>query len=167
MQSLNLKYVNESYDANGILTEYSLNIPERFNFGFDIVDEMARLEPQKTALIWCNDKGEERIFSFADIKKYSNKTANFLRQVGIKKGDIVMLVLKRHYQFWFSMIALHKMGAIALPATAQLTTKDLQYRFNFARVKAIICTAEGDVSDYVDEAQKNSPTLELKIIARG
>lgn len=167
MQGLNLKYVNEKYDENGILTEYSLNVPEHFNFGFDIVDEMARLEPQKTAMVWCNDKGEERVFTFADIKKYSNRTANFLKKVGIKKGDLVMLILKRHYEFWFSIIALHKLGAIAIPATAQLTAKDLEYRFNFAGVKAIICTADGQVSDYVDAAQKNSPTLELKIMARG
>lgn len=167
MQGLNLKYVNEKYDENGVLTEYSLNIPENFNFGFDIVDEMARLEPQKTAMVWCDPKGEERTFTFADMKKYSNKTANFLMKAGIKKGDIVMLVLKRHYEFWFSIIALHKMGAVAIPATAQLTTKDLEYRFNFAGVKSIICTADGEVSDYVDEAQKNSPTLELKVIARG
>jgi acetyl-CoA synthetase len=167
MQGLNLKYVNEKYDENGVLTEYSLNIPDNFNFGFDIVDEMARLEPEKTAMVWCNEQGEERVFSFADIKKYSNKTANFLKKAGIKKGDIVMLVLKRHYEFWFSIIALHKIGAVALPATAQLTAKDLEYRFNFAGVKGIICTAEGEVSDYVDAAQKNCPSLELKVIARG
>ncbi|HHX94948.1 MAG TPA: AMP-binding protein, partial [Clostridia bacterium] len=137
MQGLNLKYVNEKYDENGVLTEYSLNIPDNFNFGFDIVDEMARLEPEKTAMVWCNEQGEERVFSFADIKKYSNKTANFLKKAGIKKGDIVMLVLKRHYEFWFSIIALHKIGAVALPATAQLTAKDLEYRFNFAGVKGI------------------------------
>lgn len=167
MQDINLKYVNEKYDAKGVLTEYSLNIPEHFNFGFDVVDEMARLEPQKTAMVWCNQKGEEHIFSFADIKRSSNKTANFLKKAGIKKGDIVMLVLKRHYEFWFSMVALHKIGAIAIPATAMLTTKDLEYRFNFTGVKAIICTADGEVSDYVDEAQKKSPTLVLKIMARG
>jgi acetyl-CoA synthetase len=167
MQGLNLKYVNEKYDKNGVLSEFSLNIPERFNFGFDIVDEMARLEPQKTAMVWCNQKGEEHYFTFADIKKYSNKTANFLKKAGIKKGDIVMLVLKRHYEFWFAIVALHKIGAIAIPATALLTTKDLEYRFNFASVKGIICTADGEVSDFVDEAQKNSPSLELKILARG
>ncbi len=167
MQGLNLKYVNEKYDEKDVLAEYSLNIPEHFNFGFDIVDEMARLEPQKTAMVWCNPQGEERFFTFADMKKYSNKTANFLARAGIKKGDLVMLVLKRHYEFWFSMIALHKMGAIAIPATALLTAKDLEYRFNFAGIKGIICTADGEVSDYVEEAQRNSPTLELKIIARG
>lgn len=167
MQGLNLKYVNEKYDENGVLSEFSLNIPENFNFGFDIVDEMARLEPQKTAMVWCDQKGEERFFTFADIKKYTNKTANFLKKAGIKKGDIVMLVLKRHYEFWFSIVALHKIGAIAIPATAMLTTKDLEYRFNVAGVKGIICTADGELTNYVDEAQKNSPTLELKVIARG
>lgn len=167
MLGLNLKYVNEKYDARGILTEFSLNIPERFNFAFDVVDELARLEPQKTAMVWCNQKGEERVFTFADMKYYSNKTANFLVKAGVKKGDIVMLVLKRHYEFWFSILALHKIGAIAIPATALLTAKDLEYRFNFAKVKGIICTADGEVSDYVDEAQKTCPSLTLKVLARG
>lgn len=167
MLGINLKYVNEKYDENGILTDYSLNIPENFNFGFDIVDEIARLEPNKTALVWCNQKGEERFFSFNDVKKYSNKAANFFKKAGIKKGDIVMLILKRHYEFWFAITALHKIGAIAIPATALLTVKDLDYRFNFTGIKGVICTADGEISDYVDEAQKNSPSVQLKIIARG
>lgn len=167
MQGLNLRYVNEEYDQNGVLTKFSLNIPDDYNFAYDIVDEMARLEPNKTAMVWCNTKGEERVFTFADMKRYSDKTANFFKSLGIKKGDMVMLVLKRHYEFWFSILALHKIGAIAIPATVQLTAHDFQYRFNLASVKAIVCTAEGETADSVDEAQKTSPSLKIKIIARG
>ena len=167
MQGLNLKYVNETYDKNGTLTKFSLNVPEDFNFAFDIVDEMARLEPNKTAMVWCNPQGEEKIFTFGDMKRYSDKTANFLRGLGIRKGDMVMLILKRHYEFWFSILALHKLGAVTIPATALLTTKDLAYRFNAAGVKAVICTADGDVASYVDEAAQESPSLQYRIIARG
>lgn len=167
MQGLNLKYVNETYDDNGCLKTFSLNIPENFNFGYDIVDEMARLEPNKTAMVWVGADGEEKIFTFADIKKYSDKTANFLRGLGIGKGDMVMLILKRHYEFWFSIVALHKLGAVTIPATALLTEKDLVYRFNTANIKAVICTADGEVADHVDRAAKKSPSLKYRIVAHG
>ena len=167
MQGLNLQYVNEQYDANGTLVKYSLNVPDDFNFGYDIVDEMARLEPDKRAMVWCNPAGEEHVFTFADIKRYSDKTANVLRGLGIRKGDMVMLILRRHYEFWFSIVALHKIGAVVIPATNLLTTKDLAYRFNAAGVKAIICTSDGQVSDYVDEAQKESPSLKVKVLVQG
>jgi acetyl-CoA synthetase len=167
MQGLHLKYVNETYDENGILKTFSLNVPADFNFGYDVVDEMARLEPNKTAMIWCDEKGAERIFTFADLKKYSDQTANFFKSLGIGKGDMVMLILKRHYEFWFSIVALHKLGAVAIPATHLLTTKDLIYRFNAAGVKAIVCTAMGEVADFVDEAQAECPSVSVKIIAQG
>jgi acetyl-CoA synthetase len=167
MQGLNLKYVNETYDEKGCLKTFSLNIPEDFNFGYDIVDEMARLEPNKTAMIWVSPKDEKKVFTFGDMKYYTDKTANFLRGLGIRKGDMVMLVLKRHYEFWFSIVALHKIGAVVIPATALLTEKDFTYRFNAAGVKAIICTADGEVADYVDAAAEKSPSLKYKIIARG
>lgn len=167
MQNLNLKYVNEEYDKNGVLTKFSLNVPDDFNFSYDIVDEMARLEPNKTCMVWCNEFGEEKVFSFADMKKYSDKTANYFKSLGIKKGDLVMLVLKRHYEFWFSIVALHKLGAVTIPGTALLTTKDFEYRFNMAGIKAIVCTGEGEVCDFVDEAQKTSPSLTVKVVARG
>ena len=167
MQGIHLKYVNETYDENGTLKTFSLNVPEHFNFAYDVVDEMARLEPQKTAMVWCNETGEERIFTFGDMKRYSDKTANFFRAAGIGKGDLVMLILKRHYEFWFSILALHKLGAVAVPGTCLLTTKDLEYRFQAAGIKAVVCTADGEVSDYVDEAQQESPELRTKIMARG
>ncbi|HYH04039.1 MAG TPA: AMP-binding protein, partial [Bacillota bacterium] len=121
MLGLHLKYVNETYDEKGILKTFSLNVPDDFNFGYDVVDEMARLEPNKTAMVWCDESGAEKSFSFAEIKKYSDKAANFFKSLGIGKGDMVMLILKRHYEFWFSIVALHKLGAVAIPATHLLT----------------------------------------------
>ena len=167
MQGLNLKYVNEGYDEKGILNKYSLNIPEDFNFAYDIVDEMARLEPNKRAMQWCNPEGEERVFTFAEIKKYSDKTANMLVKAGVKKGDMVMLILKRHYEFWFAIIALHKIGAVAIPGSSLLTTKDLVYRLNAANISTIICTSQGETSKYVDEAQEKCPILKNKISVKG
>lgn len=167
MIGINEKYVNEVYDDNGVIKEFSLNVPDNFNFAFDIVDEIARIDPDKKAMVWCNPEGEEHIFTFADIKRYSDKTANFLRSIGIKKGDMVMLLLKRHYEYWFAVLALHKLGAVAIPGVSMLTTKDLVYRFNAASIKAVISTADGETAEQVDEAQAESPTLEIKIIARG
>jgi acetyl-CoA synthetase len=167
MQGLHLKYVDETYDEKGVLKTFSLNVPADFNFGYDVVDEMARLEPDKTAMVWCDESGAERIFTFADMKKYSDKTANFFKSLGIGKGDMVMLILKRHYEFWLSIVALHKLGAVTIPATALLTTKDLVYRFNAAGVKAVVCTATGEVTNYVDEAQAECPSVAIKIIAKG
>jgi acetyl-CoA synthetase len=167
MIGINEKYVNEVYDENGVLKEFSLNVPEDFNFAYDVVDELARLEPNKKAMIWCNPKGEEHIFTFADMKKYSDKTANFLRGLGIKKGDMVMLLLKRNYEYWFSVLALHKIGAVAIPGISMLLEKDIVYRFNAASVKAAICTADGTTADVVDAAQKSTPSLKYKIIAQG
>ena len=167
MQGLHLKYVNETYDEKGILKTFSLNVPDDFNFGYDVVDELASLEPNKTAMVWCDDAGAEKVFTFADIKKYSDQTANFFKDLGIGKGDMVMLILRRHYEFWFSIVALHKLGAVAIPATSLLTTNDLVYRFNAAGVKAVVCTAMGEVADYVDEAQTQCSTLAIKIIAKG
>jgi acetyl-CoA synthetase len=167
MQGLHLKYVNETYDERGVLKTFSLNVPADFNFGYDVVDEMARLAPNKTAMVWCDETGAERVFTFGDIKKYSDKTANFFKSLGIGKGDMVMLILKRHYEFWFSIVALHKLGAVAIPATSLLTTHDLVYRFNAAGVKAVVCTATGEVTNYVDEAQAECPSVTIKIIAKG
>lgn len=167
MIGINERYVNEVYDENGVIKEFSLNVPQNFNFAFDIVDEIARIEPKKTAMVWCNPEGEEHIFTFADMKKYSDKTANFLRSLGIGKGDMVMLLLKRHYEYWFAVLALHKLGAVAIPGVSMLTTKDLVYRFNAATVKAVISTADGETANQVEEAEPDSPSLQIKIIARG
>lgn len=138
-------------------------VPENFNFAYDVADELAKTRPDGRALIWCNDKGEERHFTYAQMKYYSDKTANYLASLGIKKGDAVMLILKRRYEFWFCILALHKLGAIAVPATHLLTSNDLIYRNNAASIKAVIAVAEDEVMEHIDDAQRKSPTLELKI----
>jgi len=153
------KFIKTKCDENGVLQEIKFKNEERFNFGFDCVDRIAAKTPEKLAMIWgSNDKSEHR-FTFGDMKKYSNMTANYFRSLGIKKGDRVMLILKRHYQFWFSILALHKMGAIVIPATNQLVEHDLTYRFKAAGVSAIVCTSDGDVANQVELAAKEFPDL--------
>lgn len=158
------KFVNETFDANGVLKTFEVNAPDNFNYGFDVVDELARTKPDKKALIWCNAQGEEKTFTFDDIRRMSNKTANFFKSKGIGKGDKVMLVLKRHYEWWFCMLALHKLGAVCIPATNLLTKKDYVYRFNAADIKMVICTCEGEVADHVDSALADSPSLKTRVI---
>ena len=161
------KFIQTVEDENGSLLNISFNNEDKFNFAFDIVDGIAKKDPEKVALLHvANDKTERR-FTFKDIKRASNQCANYFKSLGIKKGDKVMLVLKRHYQFWFAIIALNKLGAIAIPATDQLKTHDFVYRFNAAEVDAIVCTASGAASDYVDESQKECPTLKTKILVGG
>lgn len=121
---------------------FHIRVPEHFNFGYDIVDEWARIEPDKPALLWTNDKEEHRQFTFADIKRYSDQTASYFRSLGIGKGDMVMLILKRRYEFWFSIVALHKLGAVVIPATHLLTKKDIVYRCKAADIKMIVCAGE-------------------------
>jgi len=145
---------------------FNLNIPENFNFGYDVVDELAKTNPDGKAMIWCNDHGEERIFTYRDMKYYTDKTANYFKSLGIKKNDFVMLILKRHYQFWFSIIALHKLGAVVIPATHLLTKKDIVYRCNAADIKAIVATGDGAVCDHVDEAYPECKTLEHRIYVK-
>ena len=160
-------YIDVKEDENGTPTKIKFKNTERFNFAFDIVDALAEREPDKLAMLYVGRDKEERRFTFADMKKESNRTANYLKSLGIKKGDKVMLVLKRHYQFWFSMLALNKLGAIAIPATNQLQEHDFEYRFNSAGVKAIICTADGETANQVDLAAKKSKELEIKIVVNG
>ncbi len=146
---------------------FEIKVPENFNFAYDVVDEWARIAPEKTALVWCNEQGEKASFTFAQLKLYSDKTANFFRGLGIGKGDPVMLILKRRYEFWFCLLALHKLGAVAIPATHLLTTKDIVYRNNAADIKAIVAVADEKIQDCVDAAQPDSPTMALKIIVGG
>lgn len=161
------KFVQTETDENGALSKITFTNEETFNFGFDIVDKLAEKSPDKTALIYVSDNMEERKFTFAEIKKYSNMTANYFLSKGIKKGDTVMLVLKRHYQFWFSIIALHKIGAIVIPATHQLVQHDFTYRFKAADVKAIVCTAEDDAAYQAELAIEECGMEIKKIIANG
>ncbi len=167
MEPIYKEYVTETFDENGVISAISFHYPENFNFAFDVVDELARRYPEKTAMIHLSNEKERHEYSFSDISRDSNKAANYFASLGIKKGDVVMLILKRHYQFWTAMMGLCKLGAVAVPATFQLTKKDLVYRFNKAGVKAIVCTSDGDVSNAVDESVAESETLKFRIMAKG
>lgn len=142
-------FIRCTTDDAGKLQNITFQNEERFNFGFDCVDAVADKTPDKLAMLWVSNEEEERKFTFGDMKKYSAMTANYFESLGIKKGDRVMLVLKRHYQFWFSVVALHKIGAIVIPATNQLVEHDFSYRFKAAGVSAIVCTAADDVAHQV------------------
>ncbi|MGN1188812.1 MAG: AMP-binding protein, partial [Candidatus Ornithospirochaeta sp.] len=161
------KFVDCKEDENGVLQSIEFKNTDSFNFGFDVVDAIAEKYPEKLAMIHLDKNKVERRFTFLDIKKQSARCANYFLSLGIKKGDKVMLVLKRHYQFWFAMVALHKIGAIAIPATYQLREHDFVYRFNAAGVRAIICTADGDSAEIVDKVQSECPTLNLKVLVGG
>ena len=143
---------------------YKVQVPDNFNFAFDVVDEIALKTPEKVAMVWCNDLGDERIFTFADMKKYSDKAANFFLSAGISKGDPVMLILKRRFEFWFCTLALNKIGAITIPATHLLSTKDIVYRNNAADIKMIVCVPEAEVIQHVEEAEGKSPTFKVKAL---
>jgi len=159
-------FIESYYDENGVFNGISFKNDDKFNFAFDCVDAIADKTPDKLAMLWVgNDKTEKR-FTFKDMKKYSAKTANYFESLGIKKGDTVMLVLKRHYQFWFCMLALHKIGAIAIPATNQLVEHDFTYRYKAAGVKAIVCTADGGVSDEAEKAAREFPDM-VKLLVGG
>ena len=161
------EFVKETYDEKGKLTHVEFELPDNFNFAYDIVDRLAKDKPDNIAMIWLNEEGEEHIFTFADMKRESDKCAAYFKSLGIKKGDYVMLILKRHYQFWFSILAISKIGAVVVPATNQLMVKDVVYRVNAASITTIVCTADGEISDVVDEAQAKCPTLKNKIITHG
>lgn len=153
----------EFSDFEDFTNNYKLLVPEHFNFAYDIVDARAEKEPNKLALLWTNDKGECRQFSFAEMKYYSDQTASYLQSLGIKKGDIVMAILKRRYEFWFTILALHKIGAVIIPATHLLTSKDIIYRNNAADIKAIIAVGEASILCHIDEAMPESPSVQLRI----
>ncbi len=166
------KLVSEDFittveNENGYLQSIEFKNEEKYNFAFDTVDAIADKNPDKLAMIHLDVNKTERRFTFKDMKKASAQVANYFTSLGIKKGDRVMLVLKRHYQFWFSILALHKIGAVAIPATHLLQKHDFEYRFNSAEVSAIVCTADGDVANQVDLAQADSPSLVTKILVGG
>ena len=161
------KFVECTEAENGALQKIGFKNEDKFNFAFDIVDEIAKKAPEKLAMLHIDKHKVERRFTFNDMKRASNQCANYFKSLGIKKGDRVMLVLKRHYQFWYAILALHKLGAVAIPATNLLQEHDFDYRFNAAEVSAIVCTADGDVAHQVDLAEPASPTLKTKILVGG
>jgi len=154
-------------EEKGKLTKIAFQNEDKFNFAFDVVDELGRRKPDKLAMLHIAEDMTERRFTFQDMKKESARAANYFKALGIRRGDRVMLVLKRHYQYWFAVLGLHKLGAVAIPATNQLLEKDFTYRFAAGKVKAILCTADGDVAQAVDEAAAKSPDLAHKILVGG
>ena len=143
---------------------YKVSVPRDFNFGFDVVDAWADSEPEKKALVWCNDADEEKTLTFTDIKKLSNKTANFFKSIGIKKGSVVLLILRRRWEYWVCATALHKIGAILIPGSLQLTKKDIAYRAIAAGICTVVCVDDDFVISQVNQAQKEAPILKNKIV---
>ncbi|MBQ7161181.1 MAG: AMP-binding protein [Clostridia bacterium] len=161
------KFVTCAENENGYPVSIEFKNEDKFNFAFDIVDAIAKREPDKLAMLHISRDKTERRLTFNDMKRNSAQCANYFKSLGIKKGDRVMLVLKRHYQFWYAILGLHKLGAVVIPATNQLQDHDFEYRFNAAGVSAILCTADGDVAEHVEKAEETSPTLRTKILVGG
>jgi acetyl-CoA synthetase len=141
------KYFKEKTGDRGELVSFTMEYPENFNFGYDVVDYYGNTEPDKRAVVWCDMEGDSRTFTFQDISRLSNKAANVFLEAGIKKGDRIMLVLKRHYEYWYILPALHKIGAIAVPGTNMLTEDDFLYRLNMGHIRGVVCTHQDDVHD--------------------
>ncbi len=158
------KFCEETYDNNNVIKDFKLKYEDNYNFGYDVVDKLAQEVPDERAVVWCNPEGEEKIFTYKEISELSNKVVNVLKQNGIKKGDKVLVILKRNYEYWYVAPALHKLGAILIPATNLLTVDDLEYRINLANINAAICTPEGSTIAHMLEAQKLCPSLK-KIFA--
>ncbi len=161
------KFIETTEDDKGRLTDISFKNEDKFNFAFDVVDAIADKSPDKLAMLHISKDKTERRFTFKDMKKASNQCANYFKSLGIKKGDRVMLVLKRHYQFWFAILGLHKLGAIAIPATNQLQSHDFEYRFKAAGISAIICTADGDSAHQAELGAEGCDELRHRIIVGG
>ncbi len=161
------RFFDAREDERGVLQSLTFPRADQFNFAFDCVDAIAAKYPDKLAMLHLDHNKVERRFTFEDMSRASGRAANYFKALGIKRGDRVMLVLKRHYQFWFAILGLHKLGAVAVPATNQLQEHDFTYRFNAAEISAIVCTADGDTARQVELAEKDSPSLRLKIMAGG
>ena len=161
-------FVRNEFNSNqDFWDKFNVMVPENFNFAYDVVDHLAQIKPDKTAIVWYDDNGETKIFNFEDLKYYSNKAANFFKNAGIKKGDPVMLILKRRYEFWFCLLALHRRGAICIPATHLLTSNDIIYRNNAADIKMIVSVNEDQVINHIEASEEESPSLETKVLVGG
>ncbi|MCI8600149.1 MAG: AMP-binding protein [Oscillospiraceae bacterium] len=161
------QFCSEEYDSKGRLCRFEITAADDFNFAYDAVDAIAALEPERRAMVWTNEQGKERIFTFRQISDYSAKAANLFRAHGIGKGDTVLLILKRNYQFWFAVLGLHKLGAVAVPATHLLTKKDIAYRVEAASIKGVVCTCECESHNYIDAAEQELGVKLVKFSAMG
>jgi acetyl-CoA synthetase len=153
----------EFSDYEDFYNNFKINVPENFNFGYDVVDYLAQKTPDARAMVWCNDNDEEKTFTFKEVKERTDRAAAFFLKCGIKRGDFVMLILERRYEFWISIVALHKIGAAVIPATHMLTKEDIVFRNNAAKIKAIVAVDDRELFKYIDESQKESPSLKIKI----
>ena len=148
------------------IKHFHVRVPENFNFGYDVVDAWAAEQPDKNALLWTNDRGEHHQYTYAELKEKTDRTASYFQSLGISHGDMVMLILKRHYEFWYAIIALHKLGAVAIPATHLLTKKDIVYRCNAASIKMIVAAGDDVVLQHIIDAMPESPTVE-RLVSMG
>lgn len=167
--SLDTRYLDraEFSSYEDFCNNFKLKVPDNFNFAYDIIDEYAVSEPDRPALVWCDDHGGEKYFTFGDLKYWSDKTANFLKSKGIGKGDKIMFILRRRYEFYFFAFAAMKLGAIFIPSTNQLMKKDIVYRNNAAEVKAIVAFNDREIVEHVDSAAEESPTVTTYIMVGG
>ncbi|MBQ5384210.1 MAG: AMP-binding protein, partial [Treponema sp.] len=162
------RFINIPEDAvYDQMKDYKVTVPDNFNFSYDVVDVYARECPDKKALVWCDDNEGEEIFTFREISQWSKRAANFFVSRGIKKGDRVMLFLRRRYEFWWIILALHRIGAIAIPATTQLLSEDIVYRNNSADIKMIVSVDDGMVQQNIEEAMIKSPSVEYLVSVQG
>ncbi|MDE7293081.1 MAG: AMP-binding protein [Oscillospiraceae bacterium] len=166
IEEVHQQYVEEEFDETGVIKRFELHLPESFNYAYDIIDKLAEIEPDRRGLLWCNEHGDERALSYGELSRLSNRTANMLLALGLKKGDKVMTVLKRHWQMWVVIFALEKIGAILVPATNQLKKKDYVYRFNAGDIHAVIATCEGDVCENIELAAEECD-ITLMLCANG
>ena len=167
MKLLHQKFCKETFGPTGVIEKFEPVYGEDFNFAYDVIDAIAKEEPARRAMVWCNVAGEKRTFTFGEMADYASRAARLFLDHGIRRGDRVMLVLKRHYQFWPAILGLHKIGAIAIPATHLLTAKDYVYRFESAGVSAIVASAEDGTPAHIEKAMASYPGLKTRFIVRG
>ncbi|MCH5273007.1 MAG: AMP-binding protein [Lachnospiraceae bacterium] len=160
MEPLYTDYSTAAFDADGVLTDFTLHAPENFNFAYDVVDRIAEKEPEKRALVWCDTKGNEKTLSFGEISSLSVQAAGYLAANGVKKGDRVLLIMKRHYEYWYILPALHRMGAVVIPASHMLKKKDLVYRIQSAEISAIISADDSELTGNIIAAKESCPSLQ-------
>lgn len=159
-------FCKEILDENGRLVDFELDFADNYNFGYDVVDKLAELAPDERAIAWTNENRDKKTFTFSDIGKLSNKAANVFKKYGIKKGDKVLVILKRNYEYWYVAPALHKLGAIMIPATNLLTQSDIAYRVNTANINAAICTPDGNTAEDVLAVASQANTLNTVFVPR-
>ena len=160
------QFCNEEFNSDNTLKSFKLKFEDNYNFGYDVLDKMAEKAPNDIALVWTNPEGEERIFTFADLSRLSNKAANVFLKYGIKKGDRVLLMLKRNYEYWYIVTALHKLGVVAIPATNMLTAEDISYRVNVANIKMAVCTPDSETIEHLLTAANRENSLKTVFVAR-